>query len=123
MANMILDSYTFVKQPGEMTMIEADKHASTLLTYSSAAFFSWGVTIVGKIISLRWGGMTTAQYDALQAKYAADAGEIVFDPQQGDSKTYNVEMLRLEGQYHLSLLDSASYRIDVEMDLVIMSEV
>ena len=122
MANMVLDSYTFTKQPGEMTMIEGKKYASSILTYTSIAYFSWGVTIVGKLIVLKWGGMPTAQYDELQQKYANDV-EILFDPQQGDGKTYNVEIKRLEGKYHLSLLDSASFRKDIEMDLLIMSEV
>jgi hypothetical protein len=124
MANMILDSYTFAKQPSEMTMIEKDKFASSLLTYTSVAYFSWGTTLVGKIITLRWGGMTTTQFDTLQSKYEADA-EVVWEPNQGDSadRSFNVEISRLVGGYHMSLLDSADYRIDVEMDLVIMSEV
>ena len=36
---------------------------------------------------------------------------------------YNVEIMSLSGRYHLSLLDSASHRIDVEMELLIISEV
>jgi hypothetical protein len=124
MANMILDSYTFDKNPSEMSMVEEDKFASSLLTYTSVAYFSWGSTIVGKIITLRWGGMTTTQFDTLQTKYEADA-EVVWEPNQGDSadRTFNVEISRLTGSYHISLLDSASDRVNVEMDLVIMSEV
>jgi hypothetical protein len=124
MANMILDSYTFDKNPGKMTMVEKDKFASSLLTYTSVAYFSWGATLVGKVITLSWGGMTTTQFDTLQNKYEADT-EVVWEPNQGDSadRTYNVEMSRLVGEYHISLLDSASDRINVEMDLVIMSEV
>jgi hypothetical protein len=122
MANMILDSYTFPKQPGEMTMIEKEKMASSLLTYTSVAYFSWGASIIGKMIKLRWGGMTTAQFNTLQTKFEADA-EVVFDPQDGGGVTYNVEIMGLTGKYHLSLLDSAAFRTDVEMTLLIISEV
>lgn len=119
---MILDSYTFPKVPGEMTMIESKKYTASMLTYTSVAYFSWGSTIEGKLLKLKWGGMSTTQFDALQAKYVLDT-TMVFDPEQGDAKTYNVEVMNLTGSYHLSLLDSASHRIDVEMDLLIMSEV
>ena len=122
MANMVLDGYTLAKEPGEMTMLEKDKFQANLLTYTSVAYFSWGTSIVGKIITLRWGGMTTIQFDTLQTKYEADA-QVVWDPQNGNIQTYNVEMSRLTGAYHLSLLDSAAHRINVELDLLIISEV
>lgn len=122
MANMILDLYTFAKQPGDMTLLEKDKHADTLLTYASVAYFSWGVSIVGKVINMKWGGMTTTQFNTLQTKYEADV-QVVFDPQDGNGKTYNVEIIRLKGDYHLSLLTSATHKINVGMDLVIISEV
>jgi len=122
MANMVLDSYTFVKQPGEMTLLEKDKINTSLLTYTSVAYFSWDVTMVGRTITLKWGGMTTTEFDTFQTKFEADA-QVVWDPQQGGVTTYNVEITRLTGEYHLSLLDSATYRTNVEMDLLIMSEV
>lgn len=122
MANIVIDSYTLIKNPIEMTLLEKDKFASSILTYTSVAYFSWGTTLIGKVLSLRWGALTIAEYNILQVKYEADT-EIVFDPQQGDSKTYNVEMSRFTGGYHMSLLDSADFRKDVEMDLLIISEV
>ena len=119
---MILDSYSFPNLPGSTTLIEEDKISASVLTQSSVVYFSWGMSIKGKTLVLTWAGMTTVEFDALQTKYAADV-QVVFDPEQGDAKTYNVEIVGLTGTYHMSVLDSATYRTNIVMNLLIMSEV
>jgi hypothetical protein len=119
---MIIDAYSFVTLPIEMDMIDEVKYDAFVLTFTDVAYYSWGPTIKGKVITLTWGGMPTAQYETFFTKYIADASNI-FDPELGDARTFNVEIIRLIGQYHMSKLDSAPYRINCEMDLLITSVV
>jgi hypothetical protein len=123
MSNMVLGTHTFIKQPKTMTMIQKDREVATVKTYSSVALFSWGASIVGKTIEVGWPIMTTSEYASFQTIYEADA-QVVFDPQDGSSKTYNVELLSLISEYFIHLNNaSGHYRRNVKLTLLIMSEV
>jgi len=121
---MVLSTTTFERDPRQMTMIRPEKICSRALTYSGVAFFSWGATIVGKVIDLEWNGMPVAQFDALDAVYAADS-TCVFDPDiTGSTQTYEVNILGFDGEYHLHTDTSTSVeRINCKLSLLIMSEV
>ena len=123
MSNMVLGGYTFVKQPGGMTFIQKDKPIGYVETYSSVAVFSWTPTYAGKVIELSWNIMTTSQYDSLLTLYTNNAA-VVFDTQDGETLTFNVEILSLDGQYLIHLNDTTGhYRINVKMQLLILSQV
>jgi hypothetical protein len=123
MSNMVLGSYTFATQPSSMTMIQKSREVATVKTYASVALFSWGATIVGKTIELGWLFMTTSQYASLQTIYEADV-PVVFNPNDGSSKTYNVEVISLDSDYFIKLDNSAgNHRRNAKMRLLIMSEV
>lgn len=121
---MVLSTTTFARDPGQMTMIRPEKICSHALTYGGVAFFSWGATIVGKVIDLEWNGMPSTQFDAIDAVYTADS-TCVFNPDiPGSTQTYEVNLLGFDGDYFLSLESSASFeRINCKLSLLIMSEV
>jgi hypothetical protein len=124
MANMILGAYTFASNPSDLgDVIGKKKSCATQQTYSSVAFFSWGLFVSGVEVELSWDYMSCDQFDALDNLYQADAA-VVWDPQDGSSKTYNVEVTDLVGRYHIGIPHSDDYeRRDVRMRLLILSEV
>lgn len=123
MSSMVLGGYTFADEPSDMTFIQKDRSAAFQRTYTSIAIFSWGASYVGKVLELSWLGMTTSQYASLLALFIADV-PVVFDPQDGSGKTFNVEILSLDGKYFIDLENAAgNHRLDVQMELLIMSEV
>lgn len=118
---MQLGSYTFTQNPCEpMPVITEERRAKSIKTLGGVAFFSWGSFIEGQQVPLKWTSMPTAQYTQLLSLFNADS-ELVWDPENGS--TYNVEILSLKGDYHLSTGAGAPYRKNVEMALLIMSEV
>lgn len=122
MSNCVLGTYTFVKQPTGITFIQKDKSIAYTSTYTSVATFSWGLSYIGKVIEVSWNYMSTTQYDSLQTLYVADV-PVVFDPQDGEAKTFNVDIISLNGDYHVQLSDATGHmRKDVKMQLLILSE-
>jgi hypothetical protein len=119
MSKMVLGAYTFAHNPSDMGLITPERRTAAVETYTSLAFFSWGADLVGKGLALYWPRMTVAQYDELQTLLAADA-TLVFTPQDGSAKSFNVELLRLDGRFHILL--SEGYRKEVTLDLLILSE-
>ena len=120
-------SYDFALLPGGMTPIRSDKICAYELTYSDVAYFSWGASIVGKEITLTWNAMPAAMWATLDAFYAGDK-TLVWNPTLDGSAvtTYNVEMVRLEGEYFLGGYDTAlssSWRRNVTMTLLILGAV
>ncbi len=124
MAKMVLGTLTFSRNPSEMTVIKKDRVTAVKETYSSVALFSWGSSIIGKTIELSWPFMTINDFTDLEALVDADEA-VVFNPEDGSLKTYNVEIIGLDGKYHItpSVADDAGYRKDVRLTLLIMSEV
>ena len=124
MSNMSLGGYTFDSNPSDINEIMIPiKRCASIETYTSAAFFSWGASLVGKKITFSWNYMTCDMFDSLNTLYQADAS-VVFNPQDGSSKTWNVEIISLTGKYHLGLThDDNDWRSSVKMELLILSEV
>jgi len=118
---MVLDSYTFTANPSACTIPMAAKRASTVDTFGGVAYFSWGTVLPGQIVILEWKLMPVAMFSTLVVKFDADA-QVVFEP--GTGTTYNVEMMDLKGKWfmHQTVAD-AVWRTDVELALVIISEV
>lgn len=118
---MTLGSYTFAINPNEpVPIVSEERRGLAIKTFGGVEFFSWGTFIAGKEIKLPWSFMSTAQYNQLLALLVADA-QVVWDPENGS--TYNVEILSLHGEYHLSAAAGAAYRKNVELKLLILSEV
>ena len=123
MNNIIIGSVTLRHNPEEMTVIRSDKYCASKLTYTSVAFFSWGLSIVGKEILLRWSYMESDEFKDLDDLYIADS-TIVFDPVDGLGKTYNVVMKELDSKYFYRLgVSPGQWRKDVNIVLLILSEV
>jgi hypothetical protein len=119
---MVLGTLTFEENPSEIDLLIPDRISSEVGTLESVAFFSWGVTLIGKKISLKWSTLPSEQFDDIQALIAADAA-VVFDPEDGLENTYNVEIKKCTGKYFKSLDVSATVRRkDVELVLLILSE-
>lgn len=125
---MKLGSYEFVRNPsiyGSPKLMTPIKRIATVDTYNSVAVFSWGVSVVGKKIDLNWEYLPESQYQELLTLYMADA-PTVFDPNDGSGKTYNVELLALDGRYHYKLQGSPGedvWRSKVTLELLVLSEV
>lgn len=119
---MVLSTTTFALDPFSMDMIRPEKICKAALTYSSVHYFSWGATIVGKQIELRWNGMPSTMFDALDTIYKNDT-VVVFNPNiPGSTETYNVNLLDLQGQYFISQESSSNYyRTNCKLRLLIMS--
>jgi len=124
MANMTLGGYTFEKNPTSIDgVITKDVPMAIVKTWESVKAFVWDPTYKGKEVPLNWTGMSATMYDQLQAIYEAQAS-VVFDPQDGEGKTFNVLVRKLTGTYYKNLASSTShYRKNVTLRLVILSEV
>jgi hypothetical protein len=79
---MKLYDYTFTWDPDRGTEPTNDKYSAMVKTYSSVAFFSWGLTIVGKEILLEWDTLDLPQYNRLREIFALDA-QVVWEPCKG----------------------------------------
>ncbi len=122
MANMVLSAYTFPANPSEIPVIMEKVDNAVVKTYSSYAYFSWGKTIVGTLIRMVWAFMEKAQWDQFYTLYQSDVS-MVWDPQDGSSKTYNVRIMSLDGEYHIAFSGSDVYRKNVSLVLLIESEI
>lgn len=123
---MSLGSYTFAVNPADLTgMFTKERKSSHVQTYSSVAFFSWGASVIGKVITLEWDYMPRTMFDSLQAVVDADY-MVILNPDLESGKTYNVEIINLSGKYYQTqgnTVDAGvAYRRDVKLELVIMSE-
>jgi len=121
---MSISTTTFARDPGDMTILKADKMCSYTKTYGGVEYFSWGSTIVGKPISLSWNAMPSTMFDALNTLVVSDTTMVWTPNIPGSTQTYEVNLLGLDGSYFISQESSASYeRINCELRLLIMSEV
>ena len=77
---MKLGEYTFDWNPDTFTLPQPEKSTGKVKTYSSVAFFSWGVSLLGKEISLEWDWMGVDQYERLRNLFEANA-PVVWDPE------------------------------------------
>lgn len=114
-------SLTFTRNPVKMTPVEKVRYNSFVLTYSSVAHFSWGASIVGKELELEWNLMENPEFTNLKTIYEADSS-VVFNPNDGSGKTYNVELLNLNSVYYMGR-DASGRRLNVKLELLILSEV
>ena len=119
MANMELDSYTFPWNPDRWTIPKEEKFYGKVLTYTSAAFFSFGISIIGKEILLEWDWMSIDQFGALNAIFLSNEG-CVWDPKDG--YIYDVEILSFDGAYFDTTALDAPWRKNVKMVLMILSK-
>lgn len=119
-----IGTFTPEMNPGQMTVIRAEKKVSVVETYSSVAYFSWGTSIVGKVIEMTWNWMSGDKFNALDVLYAADA-VVVFDPNDTRGLTFNVNILSLDGEYLMGGggVSSTAIRTNVRLQLLIMSQV
>jgi hypothetical protein len=115
-----LGGYTFAVNPANATLPVKRRMGLPVETLTGVEMFSWGVIITGAKITLEWEFIPTAEFDSLEALYVADA-VVAFNPENGH--TYNVEILSLEGAYHLYSTNVSPYRKDVKMELMIIAQV
>ena len=123
---MSLGSYVFAVNPADLTgMFTKERSSAHVKTYASVGFFSWGVSIVGKVITLEWEYMPRSMFDSLQTLLETDS-MLILNPDLESGKTYYVEIVRLDGKYYQTqgnVIDGTdAYRKDVRLELLIMSE-
>jgi len=75
-----LGAYTFDWNPDVFTLPQAEKSHGKVKTYSSIAFFSWGLSLAGKEISIEWDWMGVDQYERLRTLFEANT-PVVWDPE------------------------------------------
>jgi len=122
---MSLGSYTFERNPTidqSTPLVVKKRHWAAVQTYSSVAFFSWGLDYAGSEISLPWSTCTNAQFLALNSLFEADA-VVIFDPNDGRGKTFQVQITDLVGEFMLRLNGDNPWRKNVRMDLLIIGEI
>lgn len=117
---MVLDTYTFAKNPSDATLLNKKRLANEAETIGGVQFYSWGSTVEGRKVTLSWDYMLTTQFNSIQTLLENDT-EVSFQP--GDGNTYNVQILRLNGKYFLDNTNSAELRKNVRLELIIMSQV
>jgi hypothetical protein len=123
MANISIGGHTLRHNPSEMDPFESEKSAATVPTYGGGAYFSWGMFLVGTEKSMSWTYMEADEYAVIRALYVADA-PVVFDPQDGSSKTYSVEIKEFYGSLFRRFGSAAgTFRKNVKMTIFIISEV
>ncbi|MHC1697784.1 MAG: hypothetical protein AB9919_06950 [Geobacteraceae bacterium] len=118
-----IGSWTPMANPSNIPLLRPKKPVATVETYSGAAYFSWPPLIAGQEYPLTWDFLPADEFVALDALYVADAVQ-VFNPNDGSGITYNVNLLDLEGEYHI-LRDNVAttFRKNVKLTLLIMSQV
>lgn len=123
MWNWAIDGFTPSLKPGIMTPIEPDKPTAIVQTYGGVSYFAWPAVMTGKIIENKWTWMNGSDYAAIRAKYVAD-NVVLFDPDDGSGRTFMVNIVSFYGAY-LKGTDAtaASIRTDVNLQLLVMSEV
>jgi len=117
---MVIGAYTFAKNPSAATIPKKQRNAHEIETLGGVAFFSWGASLAGVIVTLKWDYMLTAQFNSIQSLLEADA-QTTFQP--GNGVTYNVQLLRLNGEYFLDNTAAAELRRDVTLEMIIISQV
>lgn len=117
---MELGTYTFDRNPTNIPIIKPEKRSAALKTLSGVAYYSFGTFQPGQIVTLTWTIMRTTQWDELQTLNEADEA-VVFDPETGS--TYNVEIMGLLGEFVVSTAAAQPWKKNVQLSLLILSEV
>jgi len=113
---MSLGDYEFNWPPDRWSIPKSEKYSGRVLTYDSAAFFSFGTSIAGKEILLEWDIMEAEQFEELENLYLDDESK-TWDP--GNGWIYTVEIISLEGSYGDVVGYDMPYRFNVRMLLMI----
>ncbi|RQW89934.1 MAG: hypothetical protein EHM79_02180 [Geobacter sp.] len=118
-----IGSWTPSSNPSNIPLIRPKKPVATVETYSNVGYFSWPPLIAGQEIPLIWDFLPADEFVSLDALYVADA-VLVFNPNDDQGKTYNVNLIALDGEYHILRNNvSTTFRKNVTLALLIMSEV
>ena len=121
-AKMRLGPVDFDWNPTQFTIPKKGKSYSVVETYTTVAFFSWGVTSIGQQISMEWEMMPEQQFDDLQQLLDNDINYL-WTPVSGEAGSYDVEILDLQGKYMEKSIHDAPYRVDVKLVVMLKEEV
>lgn len=125
MSKMVLGGLVLPIETDLSPIIKPKRHTSKVQTLEGVAFFSFGVTIKGRDVTIKWDGMTATQYDQIQALVEADT-EVPWVPVSGEATSYTVEIEDFTGEYHSNLYGTTTrwggtaYRKKCELKLLIM---
>jgi hypothetical protein len=119
---MRLGPYDIDWNPTQFTVPKKDKRYSIVQTYSSAVFFSWGLSSIGKEIMVEWEMMKEQDFDNLQ-ELLEDDQAYLWTPVSGEAAAYNVEMCQLDGSYIDKSTALAPYRTNVKLVMMLLDEV
>ena len=118
MATMTLGTYTFARNPSDMSLVKAKRVVNPIETVGGLETLSFGMYYAGQRVSVKWNYCPVSVWAQLVSLEAADASQS-FVP--GDGHTYNVQILSLSGEYYADTAASATWRKNVELVLVIES--
>jgi len=122
MGKMRLGPYDIEWNPTQFTVPKKDKRFSIVQTYTTAAYFSWGVSSVGKEIMVEWEMMKEQDFDNLQELLENDQAYL-WTPVSGEGTAYDVEVCQLDGSYIDKSTAYAPYRTNVKLMLMLTEEV
>lgn len=117
--HMQLGAYT-ITTPAAMPIENQRRSAAAVETLDGVQFYSWGTFLAGRQITLHWNYMTPDDFSYLETILEADA-QVVWRPRTGSD--YNVQVMNLSGEYFISVKSDATYRKNVDLTLLIVSEV
>lgn len=106
---MKLGSYQFIWTPDRFTIPHSDKITSSVLTWESVGFFSWGMHIIGKKIECEWKWMQLEDYEEIR-KIVNENQQKVWDLEATNRLYYEspIETLPLIAGQTLTGIDSAA---------------
>jgi hypothetical protein len=115
-----LGGYTFYWDPDVMSIPEKQKTVAVAATYGGSALFEWGAILQGTKVTLEWDFMPKGMYKKLREQYLREGTTYVWNPQTGGN-TYNVRLVKLEGDYFGTVHHEGPYRRNVKLTMDVRS--
>jgi len=119
-SNMQLGSCSFDLNPETASLPVKTRSAKHVETLDGVQFFSWGMFLSGTQIELHWEHMGSTQFSSIETIFETDT-QVIWRP--GHGTNYNVQVMELSGEYFISLQDDANHRQNIDLILLIISEV
>lgn len=121
MAKISIGNFILPHNPSKMTMVHAQRHTAKAKTLNTIAFYSWGTMVNGLEIVMNWPFMKSSTFATLDGLIMADS-PATFNPQDGSGSIYNIELEKLDGDYHIGLSSGITYRKNVKLTLTILNK-
>lgn len=117
---MILGTYEFYWEPTKATKPDYCREIAYVTTFTSVAFYDFGLRIIGQEILLEWDWMPISQYEALRAMFLSGENQSWYP---GDGSAYTVKIIDLQPNFFKDLAFDTDfdYLEKVKLCMVIVS--